>query len=94
MSDIPKDLLYPPEHEYLKKTAEPGVYQVGVTDYAQGELGDVVFVELPAQGASFERMQPFVSWLKAQKQKGFLARFIHEPVRIEMMGGDEAVGLA
>lgn len=59
MSDIPKDLLYTPEHEYLKKTTEDGVYQVGVTDYAQGELGDVVFVELPTQGASFERMQPF-----------------------------------
>ncbi len=59
MSEIPKDLFYTPEHEYLKETDEDGVYQVGVTDYAQGELGDVVYVELPAQGASFERMQPF-----------------------------------
>ena len=59
MSDIPKDLFYTPEHEYLKKTEEDGVYQVGVTDYAQGELGDVVYVELPPQGAWFDRMQPF-----------------------------------
>lgn len=59
MSDIPKDLFYTPEHEYLKRTEEDGVYQVGVTDYAQGELGDVVYVELPTQGASFDPMQPF-----------------------------------
>jgi glycine cleavage system H protein len=59
MSETPKNLLYTPEHEYLKKTSEDGVYQVGITDYAQGELGDVVYVELPAQGATFDRMQPF-----------------------------------
>ena len=47
MSDIPVDLYYTEEHEYLKATNEDGVYAVGITDYAQGELGDVVFVELP-----------------------------------------------
>ena len=59
MSEIPKDLVYTKEHEYLKKTAQAGVYQVGITDYAQGELGDVVFVELPKAGTSFDAMQPF-----------------------------------
>lgn len=59
MSDIPGDLLYTEEHEYLKATDEDGVYLVGVTDYAQGELGDVVFVELPDEGASFNRMDTF-----------------------------------
>ena len=59
MSDIPEDLLYTPEHEYLKSTGEDGVYQVGVTDYAQGELGDVVYVELPNRGSTFDRMEPF-----------------------------------
>ena len=59
MSDIPSDLLYTEEHEYLKATAEDGVYQVGVTDYAQGELGDVVFVELPDVNASFAKMETF-----------------------------------
>jgi glycine cleavage system H protein len=61
MSEIPKDLLYTPEHEYLKKTDQEGVYQVGITDYAQGELGDVVFVELPEAGAAFDRMDAFGS---------------------------------
>jgi glycine cleavage system H protein len=59
MSDIPSDLLYTEEHEYLKATSEDGVYIVGVTDYAQGELGDVVFVELPDPDASFGKMETF-----------------------------------
>ncbi len=59
MSDIPADLLYTEEHEYLKATADEGVYTVGITDYAQGELGDVVFVELPEVGATFDRMDTF-----------------------------------
>ena len=59
MSDIPNDLLYSAEHEYLKKTDDPDVYTVGITDYAQGELGDVVFVELPSVGDSYEKMATF-----------------------------------
>ncbi len=59
MSEIPSDLLYTEEHEYLKATAEDGVYVVGVTDYAQGELGDVVFVELPEADATFAKMETF-----------------------------------
>jgi glycine cleavage system H protein len=59
MADVPADLLYTEEHEYLKATDEPGVYRVGITDYAQGELGDVVYVELPSAGQSFARMDVF-----------------------------------
>ncbi|MEX0907670.1 MAG: glycine cleavage system protein GcvH [Gemmatimonadota bacterium] len=59
MADVPADLLYTEEHEYLKKTDEAGVFQVGITDYAQGELGDVVYVELPAVGEKFARMAVF-----------------------------------
>ena len=59
MSEIPSDLHYTEEHEYLKATSESGVYIVGVTDYAQGELGDVVFVELPDVDASFAKMETF-----------------------------------
>ena len=59
MSEIPQDMMYTKEHEYLKKTGDAGVYQVGITDYAQGELGDVVFVELPEPGATFDAMEPF-----------------------------------
>jgi glycine cleavage system H protein len=59
MSKIPSDLYYTEEHEYLKPTDEDGVFTVGITDYAQGELGDVVFVELPEGGSQFNRMDVF-----------------------------------
>jgi glycine cleavage system H protein len=53
MANVPPDLKYTREHEYLKPAGD-GVFSVGITDYAQGELGDIVFVELPAAGARFE----------------------------------------
>ena len=59
MSDIPSDLLYTEEHEYLKAADEDGVYLVGITDYAQGELGDIVYLELPDPGAIFAKMDTF-----------------------------------
>lgn len=59
MSNIPADLRYTREHEYVKPTADSTVVQVGITDYAQGELGDVVFVELPKVGTRFKRMEVF-----------------------------------
>jgi len=59
MSKTPDDLLYTEEHEYLRPAGEEGEYFVGITDYAQGELGDVVFVEMPAVGDSFGRMDVF-----------------------------------
>jgi glycine cleavage system H protein len=59
MSTIPDALHYTEEHEYLKPTADNGVVQVGITDYAQGELGDVVYVDLPEVGAKFGRMDVF-----------------------------------
>jgi glycine cleavage system H protein len=59
MAEIPSDLHYTEEHEYLKATDDEAVFTVGVTDYAQGELGDVVFVELPEVGATFNRMEVF-----------------------------------
>ncbi len=53
MSNVPADLLYTSDHEYVKKTSDPAIVQVGITDYAQGELGDVVFVNLPKKGDKF-----------------------------------------
>lgn len=53
MSNVPADLRYTTDHEYVKKTNDPAVMQVGITDYAQGELGDVVFVNLPKEGDKF-----------------------------------------
>jgi glycine cleavage system H protein len=57
MSNIPQDLRYTKEHEYVKTAGD--VVIVGITAYAQGELGDVVYVDLPKAGASFDQMQVF-----------------------------------
>jgi glycine cleavage system H protein len=59
MANVPQDLKYTEQHEYLKPAGEDGVYFVGITDYAQGELGDIVFVELPKVGASFKKHDVF-----------------------------------
>jgi len=59
MSDIPGDLHYTEEHEYVKPGDEADIVIVGITDYAQGELGDVVYVDLPEVGAKFSRMDVF-----------------------------------
>jgi glycine cleavage system H protein len=59
MSEFRDGLRYTEEHEYLMATGDSGVYLIGITDYAQGELGDVVFVELPAVGESFEQKATF-----------------------------------
>ena len=53
MSSIPADLRYTPDHEYIKATADKSIFAVGITDYAQGELGDIVYLELPKKGAKF-----------------------------------------
>ena len=57
MADIPKDLLYTEDHEYVKAAGDT-VY-IGITDYAQGELGDIVFIELPKVGATFKKHDVF-----------------------------------
>jgi glycine cleavage system H protein len=59
VSKIPGDLLYTEEHEYVKSTSDADVVQVGITDYAQDQLGDVVYVELPKVGDTFGRMDVF-----------------------------------
>ena len=59
MSNVPDDLQYTTEHEYVMRTSDPGVVRVGITDYAQGELGDVVFVKLPRPGQRLEAHESF-----------------------------------
>ena len=49
MSETPTDLHYTAEHEWVRRTAEDTV-RVGITDFAQGALGDVVYVDLPEIG--------------------------------------------
>jgi glycine cleavage system H protein len=59
LSNVPDDLVYTKEHEYVAKTGDPAVVRIGITDYAQGELGDVVFVNLPKPGDKVDGHQSF-----------------------------------
>jgi glycine cleavage system H protein len=54
---VPDDLRYTPDHEWLRVEGDEAVF--GITAYAADQLGDVVFVELPAPGASLESAQSF-----------------------------------
>ena len=56
---IPKDLRYTQEHEWVK--VEGNKVRVGITDFAQNELGDIVFVELPEVGDTVTINEPFGS---------------------------------
>lgn len=51
---VPDDLLYTEEHEWIRRVSDSTV-RIGITDYAQDQLGDVVFVELPEVGAAMSK---------------------------------------
>ena len=53
MSNVPEDLRYTSDHEWVR-TEDGGRIRIGITDYAQDALGDVVFVQLPEPGSKIE----------------------------------------
>jgi len=55
--NFPDDLQYSDDHEWTKAT--DGVAKIGISDYAQNQLGDIVFVELPEVGDTFEKGEEF-----------------------------------
>lgn len=56
MSDVPEELRYTKEHEWMRE--DEGRVVVGITDYAQDQLGDIVFVELPEPGSQVQANKP------------------------------------
>lgn len=50
MSTVPSDLQFTKEHEWVASTSSANVYRVGITDFAQAALGDIVYVQLPKLG--------------------------------------------
>jgi glycine cleavage system H protein len=59
MANVPEDLHYSKDHEWVRVEGDQAV--IGITDFAQKSLGDVVYVELPKAGESFEGHEPFGS---------------------------------
>ncbi|KAF6627324.1 glycine cleavage system protein GcvH [Paenibacillus sp. EKM208P] len=54
MGEVKQQLWYTDEHEWVQRT-ENGTVRIGITDFAQHQLGDIVFVELPEAGATIEQ---------------------------------------
>lgn len=54
MSNIPSQLRYTKEHEWVEQTSD-GKFRVGITDFAQGALGDIVYIQLPKVGENVEQ---------------------------------------
>lgn len=55
--NLPKDLKYTSDHEWIKVDGDTGI--VGITDFAQGELGDIVFIEVETEGETLDQQEPF-----------------------------------
>ncbi|HEU5333679.1 MAG TPA: glycine cleavage system protein GcvH [Actinocrinis sp.] len=58
MAEFPEDLKYTEEHEWVRAGVEGGAVRVGITDFAQDALGDIVFVTLPQVGAAVTAGEP------------------------------------
>lgn len=80
----PSELKYTKEHEWVR--LESGVGTVGITDYAQDQLGDIVFVELPAAGTSVKQMEKFgeIESVKAVSE-------LYSPVTGEVVEANETL---
>ena len=88
MSELPKDLLYTKDHEWVR-LQDDDIAVVGITDYAQESLGDITFIEFPEVGATFESGDVFgvVESVKA-------ASDLYMPVGGEIVAINEAVDAA
>lgn len=86
MSDFPDELKYSPTHEWVR-VEEDGTVTVGITDHAQALLGDIVFIELPEEGATVNAKDEFavVESVKA-------ASDIYAPVSGEVIAINDDLG--
>ena len=86
MSEIPADLLYRESHEWVRYD-EDGTATVGISDHAQAQLGDMVFVEVPEPGMSYEQGDAcaVVESVKA-------ASDVYSPVSGEVVAGNADLG--
>jgi glycine cleavage system H protein len=62
MSNIPEDLSYTAEHEWVSTPNADGVVRVGITDFAQDALGDVVYAQMPGSVQRLRRTKLLAKW--------------------------------
>lgn len=84
---IPKDLLYTEEHEWV--AVDEGIATIGITDYAQGELGDVVFVEMPQEGTLVNQLEPFGTIEAVKAVSDLFAPVSGEVVEVNVLLADK-----
>jgi glycine cleavage system H protein len=82
---VPEELRYTPEHEWVQ-LREEGTVRVGITDYAQTQLGDVVYIQLPSLGDSVKAGQP-VGEIESTKS----VSDVFAPVDGEVVGRNDAL---
>jgi glycine cleavage system H protein len=89
--NIPKDCRYTNEHEWVRPDGA-GFVKIGVTDYAQGALGDIVYVELPEPGRVIEQMETFGSIEAVKTVSDLFSPVSGEVVEVnEMIRADASV---
>lgn len=85
---VPEDLLYTDEHEWIRMMSE-SVIRVGITDYAQDQLGDIVYVELPTYGSTLAK-EDLIAEIESTKSVGE----VYAPVAGEVSAVNDAVAEA
>ena len=79
---VPQDRMYTQDHEWVK--VEAGVATVGITEHAQDQLGDIVFVDLPAEGTELEKGDEAIALESAKA-----AASVYAPGNGEIVGANE-----
>lgn len=82
---VPSDLIYSSDHEWIRRSA--GTVRIGITDYAQDALGDVVFVQVPSLGSTVAKGQSF-SEVESTKS----VSDIYAPVSGKVVAVNDALG--
>ncbi len=92
MANVPEDLRYTADHEWARRTSDPALVDIGITEYAQAELGDVVFVNLPKAGETFAEHQAFGTIEAVKAVSDLFCPLAGEIVAINaVLDGDPAV---
>lgn len=90
MSEVPANLSYTAEHEWVTSLTDEGTVRIGITDHAQDSLGDVVYVDLPEVGDSLEANESFGEVESTKSVSDLFAPINGEVVKINEALEDEA----